>query len=91
MKQFKENFEPIELELINKAGESFVIKSKFLTSAEANEVQKIMRDESVTLIDRCLKSMVIWFGENAEFYNQFSIELLTDVAKHMRDIKTKKK
>jgi hypothetical protein len=91
MKQFKENFKPVEVELINLDGESFIIKSNFLKSEQSNEVQKLMRDESKTLVERCLESMVIYFGKDVKFYKQFSMEMLTDVALYMNELKSDKK
>jgi hypothetical protein len=91
MKQFKENYQPIEIELTNKDEESFIIKSKFLTSTENRAIEEILKDESKTWTDRCLDVMVIWFGNTKEFYEQFSMNLLSDIALYMKDIQTKKK
>lgn len=89
MKIFREKYTPEDIEINNLAGEKFVLKSKFLSSKQTRDVEKMMANDDMFNIDKIHKMMIMMFGKDTEFWAQFSMDLLADISKYMAD-KTKK-
>lgn len=92
MKTFRDNYEPIEVALVNMAGKETVIKSQFLTTGEIKKIEKLSKDKSFeTETDRAYAILKIYFGKGEEFFKQFSFDLLAELMNFIREEMNKKK
>jgi hypothetical protein len=98
VKQFVENFTPIEIEVKNIKQESFVIKTIFMDSSTVEEVENMMKpkyDKEGKIIEEAANTSLVFkmlektFGKGEEFFKQFSFNLLGDIIKYVAE-ETKK-
>ena len=80
MKEFRENFKPIEIKLINIEGKEFVLKSSFFTARKLRKIEEIVKDKAKTETQKAIMIMIEHFGNKEKFYDQFSPGLIIDVA-----------
>ena len=90
MKIFEENYKPIEISVKNIEGKEFNLKSLFQTAKETRKVEEIMKDENMFNTDKILSMMTFLFGNNEDFYKQFSLDLLSKVAEFIQEENKKK-
>jgi hypothetical protein len=88
---FEDKYEPIKIELKNRKGEVFEVETLFLTSEQERAIELIMKDPNIeTMTDKSYKVLEIKFGKKAQFWKQFSNDLILDVANYIRDQNKKK-
>lgn len=76
----EESYEPIEIELKTLKGESFVVKSNLLTIGDLDYIDSLQKDEKIPVGKQIKLMMVKIFGETEEFWEQFSLTLLTQLS-----------
>ena len=89
-KLFKESFIPISIEVENIKGEKFTLKTQFNDVSDTKKVESMIRNIDILQTEKIIEIMTTVFGETPEFFEQFSIQLLTDISKYIAE-ETKKK
>ena len=93
MKQFKENFKPIEIELVDIDGNAHELKTVFLPSEKVKEIEQIT-DAYIAAekghTEFIHKTMSIRFGKKETFWGKFSNDLLKDVVLYLKEEQEKK-
>lgn len=93
MKQFKENFKPEKIELIDNDGKSHVLNTLFLPSSKIKEIEKITEkylSEEKGHVDFIFSVLKIMLGKDEVYWKKFSLDLLGDVVKYLRNVDEKK-
>jgi hypothetical protein len=90
LKTFTEKFKPIEIELVNIKGESFILESKFISSEEYKALELINNDENIINTDKVHQMCTILLGKDPQFWSQFSLDLLTQAGVYLRGSQKKK-
>jgi hypothetical protein len=75
MKRFSDNYQPVEIELVDNAGQTITLKSKFLTQKDWLDVNGIAGDDKATL--NC-KVMAKVFGGDPVEYMKYSSDILKE-------------
>jgi plasmid maintenance system antidote protein VapI len=91
MKQFKENFTPIEIEITDIEGVQHKILSRFVKSSEVNKLESIVNNKSLLETDKAFEVLECAFGKDRKFWGKFSMDLLLEVANYVQEEKTKPK
>lgn len=94
-KIFRDSYSPIEIELENNNGEIVKIQSRFVASKDAIEIEKLTKDFNdkkleMTLTEFIIKTMIVRFGNDTDFWTQFSTDMLQSVAEYYVDESKKK-
>jgi hypothetical protein len=94
-KLFKDAFTPIEIDIESIKGEKFTIQSKFVSADNTNEFERFSKNYiekkiDITNTDYIYKMMTLRFGNDDNFWSQFSTDLLKDVADYYSDEAKKK-
>jgi hypothetical protein len=81
VKVFKDNYEPIQYELIDDKGNHRTITQKRKMTAEVlDELDKIVyKNRDSTYADKYYKQMEMFFGETLEFWQGFDIHFLGNI------------
>jgi hypothetical protein len=79
MRVFEDNYKPIEFMVKNIEDKEFLFTSIFQSSESTRQLESILKNMDSLKTDQVLKTMVLWFGKNEKFYQQFSLELLTKI------------
>jgi hypothetical protein len=82
MKRFTDNYEPIEIELMDKAGNITALKSQFMTQKDWAEIGELKTDGSST--QNC-KTMAKVYGGKPEDYLKYSTDILVDAIKYYNE------
>ena len=87
MKIFKDNYKPIELQVVNRNGETIMLKSRFITQKEWLELFDPAK-QSKKYTYNCIFMATVFGGKPADYEN-YSAELLTEVITYYNEqIKT---
>jgi len=89
-KYFKDIYKPITVEIENIKGETFKLESRFKTLEDTRNIEIMLQDPKRLESDKLIEIMIALFGKDEIFYRQFSVEILTEVSKYMRDESKKK-
>jgi hypothetical protein len=88
MKQFKENFKAEKIQLFDIDGKEHIIETKFIPSSVNKKIETITEDyleEKKGHVDYIYSVMSILFGKPADYWKKFSIDLLAEVVKYVRN------
>lgn len=75
MKRFTDNYQPVEIELIDGDGNIATLKSKFLTQKDWLDVNTITGDDKATVNCKVMSKV---FGGNPEDYMKYSSDILKE-------------
>lgn len=79
MRTFTDNFEPIEIEIVDKNGDKKVIKTKFMTSSQAREIENLRRDRKQNQVDIIYSIMGLMFDMDQKDCEKYSLQLLSEI------------
>lgn len=93
IKVFKNNFEPIQYELVDNEGNKKVITQKQRITADvSDEIEDIVfKNKEITSSQRIIKQLLIIFGETEEFWKEFDIGFLGNILGAFSEDSRKKK
>jgi hypothetical protein len=90
MKIFEEKYAPIEITVKNIQDKEFILKTLFQTSEMTDKVELLLQDGKITNTDKIHQMMILMFGKDKNFWKQFSIDLLSQIADFIREEGKKK-
>ena len=79
MKRFTDNYQPVEIELVDKDGKSVALKSRFMNQKDWLANQSLVSDDKAT--SNCYQMANI-FGGQPEDYVNFSSDILKDAIEY---------
>lgn len=91
MKEFRENYDAIQVKLIDVEGKEYEVESQFMTTDSFNVLEKMSKDKTLTNTDIAISTMIKTCGKDREFWGKFSMNLLLEVSKYITAELNKKK
>jgi len=88
VKQFKENFKTEKIQLFDIDGKEHIIETKFLPSSTIKKIETITEAyiaEEKGHVDYIHNIMIIMFGKTVDYWKKFSVDLLGEVVKYVRN------
>lgn len=90
MKTFTENYDPIEIELIDLKKKSHKFKGVLINGTLMKKLVAIINNEEGDDFYKIFQPMILIFGQTEKFWEQFSIQLLREVIEYVTKEMSKK-